>query len=597
MAHTPASSTADNSNATAIAEAWKAAALRREHQRTLSQESAEHYAIAIAGIIAIFTLFHWSRFLYSRYSSKSVKQSGFMKAQVAVTRAVRSVLTHRVPGFTSIGHSVLVTLFILLNILFLFINMEFNSVIPFAKRLAWMAISNIAFVTFLALKNTPLAFLTAYSYERLNGLHQVAGYTTVLFALLHGILMSIGFVKLNYNSIFKERAEIFGITAGAALFVMMVFATVVRRIRYEVFYVSHIAMFIIIIVMVASHQPHIAEKAVIGVILAGSIWAADRIVRGIRVVWYSYDNRATVTALPHGGTRVVLRRSPSRAVPGTHCFLWLPQIRLLETHPFTIVSNSPTSLELVISAYDGFTKDLHNYAKKNPNAILRASIDGPYGAIPDFSKAADRVILVAGGSGASFTFGVAIDMIKKLGDQPKAIIDFIWTVREQEALTWFSKELDILRASPMVNLILHSTRPSDTKSPASTIWGHSDTVPSSPTLPTSPRDIEKQQSGLSYKNTSSFTSTTSHLDVEKTPNQTSNPWDSSTSVTSINVLPGRPDIDTIIRDIVAKSGDDERIAIAACGPDALTWSVRKTATNCIKVKGPSIELHCEQFGW
>ena len=77
----------------------------------------------------------------------------------------------------------------------------------------------------------------------------------------------------------------------------------------------------------------------------------------------------------------------------------------------------------------------------------------------------------------------------------------------------------------------------------------------------------------------------------------SNPWDSSTSVTSVAVLPGRPNIDELIREIVAKATDEERIAIAACGPDDLMWCVRKTATNCIKVKGPSIELHCEQFGW
>lgn len=294
-----------------------------------------------------------------------------------------------------------------------------------------MAIGNIAFVTFLALKNTPLAFLTAYSYERLNILHQVAGYTTVISSLLHGIFCSIGYIKINMIYKLKEQVQTFGITAGVAMFVMMTFALLVRRIRYEVFYVSHIAMFIILIVMVALHQPHIAEKGCIAVIFAGSIWSCDRILRGLRVLWYSYDNRATITPLAHGGTRIILRRSPSRAVPGTHCFLWIPKIRLIETHPFTIVSSSPTSLELVISAYDGFTNDLHNYAMKNPDAILRASIDGPYGAIPNFSKTADKVILIAGGSGASFTFGIALDMLKKLESKSKTTIEFIWTVREQ----------------------------------------------------------------------------------------------------------------------------------------------------------------------
>ncbi|PVH81985.1 hypothetical protein DL98DRAFT_621553 [Cadophora sp. DSE1049] len=602
MAHNPSTSspggnsTAGGKNATAIAAAArKAAALKRAHQRIISEEALEHYAIALAAVIVLFTMFHWSRFLYSRYASKGVKKSGAMKAQVSVARMVRHILTHRVPGFTSIGHAVLVLFFLLLNILFLFIHMDYASILPFAKRLGWMAIGNIAFVTFLALKNTPLAFLTAYSYERLNILHQVAGYTTVISSLLHGIFISIGYIKINMLYKLQEQVQTYGITAGVAMFVMMTFALLVRRIRYEVFYVSHIAMFIILIVMVGLHQPHIAEKGAIAVIFAGSIWSCDRILRGLRVLWYSYDNRATIIPLAHGGTRIILRRSPSRAVPGTHCFLWIPKIRLIETHPFTIVSNSPTSLELVISAYDGFTNDLHNFAMKNPDAILRASIDGPYGAIPNFSKTADKVILIAGGSGASFTFGIALDMVKKLGSKSKTTIEFIWTVREQETLAWFSKELAQLRASPRVNITLHSTRPSYTGSPASPVDG------TSPTSPTSPLDIEKQ---LSFASTTPFA--TRHpdpfpIDLEKTPVIThggpSNPWDSSTSVTSVAVLPGRPKVDVLIREIVAKATDEERIAIAACGPDDLMWCVRKTATNCIKVKGPSIELHCEQFGW
>jgi len=68
---------------------------------------------------------------------------------------------------------------------------------------------------------------------------------------------------------------------------------------------------------------------------------------------------------------------------------------------------------------------------KHPGAILRALIDGPYGQLPNFSKVADKVILVAGGSGATFIFGVALDMIKKLGDPRKPTIEFIWTVKKK----------------------------------------------------------------------------------------------------------------------------------------------------------------------
>jgi predicted ferric reductase len=295
-----------------------------------------------------------------------------------------------------------------------------------------MAIANVAFITFLALKNTPLAFLTAYSYERLNPLHQAAGYITITHAFLHATMQCVLLVdRLHLNKFLLEIEQIHGITAGSALLVMLVFAVLIKRMRYEVFYLSHIFTYIVFIINIAFHQPQVANKVVIITVVAGSMWSLDRLLRAWRLFWYSYDNRATLVPLPHGGTRIVLRRAPTRAIPGNHCFVWIPEIRAFETHPFTIVSKSLSSIELVVAAYDGFTDDLHNFAVKHPGASLRASFDGPYGTVPNFAKCADKVILIAGGSGASFTFGVALDMVRKLSHNlPKPKIDFIWAVRE-----------------------------------------------------------------------------------------------------------------------------------------------------------------------
>lgn len=295
-----------------------------------------------------------------------------------------------------------------------------------------MAIVNAAFIVFLALKNTPLAYLTAYSYERLNILHQVGGYTTVAYALLHMILMVYTWdVQMKRVSMLTEMAQINGMLALAAIFVMLVFALLIRRVRYEVFYISHIAGFIVFLITMGMHRPELKTKTIIITATIAGIWGGDRVLRGLRILWYSYDNRATITPLPLGGTRIVMRRSPSRAVSGTHCFIWVPRIRAIETHPFTIVQKTPYSLELVISAYDGFTRDLHEHAVKYPGASLHASFDGPYGSLPNFAKISDRLVLVAGGTGASFTFGVALDTLKKLKESDKTTIEFIWTVREQ----------------------------------------------------------------------------------------------------------------------------------------------------------------------
>lgn len=255
--------------------------------------------------------------------------------------------------------------------------------------------SNLALITFLALKNTPLAFLTAYSYERLNALHRLAGYGTVCFAMLHAVVYITAWSKSNTLDELLEASQVVGIVAGFAMLIIFSTVLLLRKLRYEIFYIVHILMFMLILVTVGLHRPQLATKTLIIVIFAASIWIADRALRFSKLSLFSFGNSATITPLPHGGTRIVLRRSPSRAVAGSHCFLWIPKIRATETHPFTIVSTKP--LELVIAAYDGFTRDLHAFALKNSGVDLKASIDGPYGTVPDFTIYT-KVVFIAGGS-------------------------------------------------------------------------------------------------------------------------------------------------------------------------------------------------------
>lgn len=86
-------------------------------------------------------------------------------------------------------------------------------------------------------------------------------------------------------------------------------------------------------------------------------------------------------------------------------------------------------LEFVVSSHDGFTRDLHQYALKHPGATVKASVEGSYGTLPDTSEY-DRVVLVAGGSGSTFTFGMALNMLKNVAStQLEKKITFIWMVK------------------------------------------------------------------------------------------------------------------------------------------------------------------------
>ena len=59
----------------------------------------------------------------------------------------------------------------------------------------------------------------------------------------------------------------------------------------------------------------------------------------------------------------------------------------------------------------------------------------------------------------------------------------------------------------------------------------------------------------------------------------------------------RPDVPAMIRVAVDATLDDKRVLIMGCGPDGLMGAVRDTGAECIRAKGPAVEVHCEQFGW
>lgn len=153
----------------------------------------------------------------------------------------------------------------------------------------------------------------------------------------------------------------------------------------------------------------------------------DRAIRLFKFSCNFMGNHAALTALPNGATRIVLRQS-LKATPGSHAFVWLPAIRFAETHPFTLVSSNPA--EFVVQSRDGFTSALHQYAKDFPEKLLRCSLNAGYGKPPNF-KIYDSILLIAGGSGASFTFAVALDLSRNPGPCSPSSITFVWTVRDQ----------------------------------------------------------------------------------------------------------------------------------------------------------------------
>lgn len=287
---------------------------------------------------------------------------------------------------------------------------------------------NICVAVFLGLKNTPLGVLTTWSYERLNVLHRIVGYTAMAQCIIHASAYSSYFIALGNMARLRVAEEIYGMVAGFTMLTMVVVAFAIRRRCYEIFYAIHISFFIITMVFLGLHQPESSKRMIYAVIAVCGIWVLDRVIRFVRLVTYSVNNSVTVHPLPHGGTRITLQKAPAGARSGKHCFIWIPRIRTWEMHPFTIANVNP--LEFVVASYDGFTRDLHEYATANPGATLRASVEGSYGKSPN-PIVYEKVVLIAGGSGASFAVGMAMDMLKHVKTDTRPSVTFVWAVRYQ----------------------------------------------------------------------------------------------------------------------------------------------------------------------
>ncbi|TQS37097.1 hypothetical protein Golomagni_02440 [Golovinomyces magnicellulatus] len=548
----------------AISTAESQVLVRKIRQRN-NEESVGYFSIGIIGIICLYTFYHWIRYFYWRLAP--MNKIAFRES-TKIIRKIRRRLIVKVPGFISAGHVFIFTLYLMVSLFVLFSNDSWNNLAGFAKRLG-LTVLNINLAIFLALKNTPLALITNLSHEKLNFLHQIVGYSCVTFFSLHAIIYTISLRQMGKLHVLGEKVQILGITCGLSLIVILFTAVSLRKHHYEAFYILHILMAAFVLILAILHRPRLLRtKSSFILIFTGIVWTLDRFLRLTKYFIYGLRNTAIITPLPHQGTRVVLSKFPKSAVPGQHFFIWLPGIRAFETHPFTCLSTDPG--EFIISAQNGFTRSLYERALKEPGAILRASLDGPYGKIPDL-EVFSKVLFIAGGSGASFTCSLAAYLVRKLEYSTKTSIDFTLKMLE-----WTYSYINILASSPNVTLQIHVTQKECESSLTSTGSYSSDPE----------KNLQALNSLDGYCNT--------NVDMKNKPiSPTSDFYDKI----SPKINSGRPNLNSIISQAVNTASTAERIAIVACGPSVMMSNVREITARNIHPKGPSLQLFSEQFGW
>ena len=463
------------------------------------------------------------------------------------------------------------------------------------KRFGIVAVSQLPVQYTLALKRLrPVARVLRSSHEAVNRWHRALGCAIYLLLALHAVFY------LNYffqNGILARRTTDLVPLLGEAAFVgltalVATSAPLVRaRWSYRVFFVTHLVVAVLLPALVMFHHPRntvfYAVEAIglfvldIALRNGGNMFTAPAHVTFIPAresepedsepeAAESTDLVKLVVAVPKPGKMEAFRRAP-----GAHVYLSLPSASRPSRgsgflfdflfNPFTVAAlgedpNGNPSLILVARRRSGpMTRHLARLADANTTGAKRVSlsIEGPYGCASWIAQDLtarnrfDRILLVAGGVGASFIIPLYRHIIAENPSDTR--VRLVWAVRRASDTAWVSDEGGNVLDDNRVQLFVTGKA----GAPGASNANNDERVPA-------PEEGDEE--------------------IEMRPM-----LDGGKSGTA------RPDLQGIV-DEVFRRGSEERVAVLVCGPENMARELRSHVGAWV-ARGRTVFWHNEGFGW
>jgi len=215
----------------------------------------------------------------------------------------------------------------------------------------------------------------------------------------------------------------------------------------------------------------------------------------------------------------------------------------------------------LVNVHEGFTRRLAAIAEKK--GTVKAFIDGSYGGTPDLRRFHTNV-LVAGGSGVSYTLPVLLEIIERVrvGKSVCRKVVFIWAIRDAKHITWISAglatALQVAPSSLSIEVQIYVTG-------------------------TAPDDIVWDDDSI-------------HSGVESTNEKAKAPYAALLELPSVELIAGRPDLKSSLKYEVEKT-KDRKLAVSVCGGRSVAEAVRSACGYSILEGGASVSLFTESFGY
>ncbi|KAL8829591.1 MAG: hypothetical protein Q9170_006098 [Blastenia crenularia] len=439
------------------------------------------------------------------------------------------------------------------------------------KRFGIIAASQLPLHYLLAFKSphSPISILTRLSHEQLNPYHRALGRIILLFLSLHASFYLNFYIQ---KSLLRKRIQDPDVLLGLLAFTTFITLTTtalakVRQRNYFLFFTLHVLLSISLLPTLYFHVSHLR----IYILESVAIYLLLILQRNI-----SQKTLKNATLNPIPGTSnlisITIPLPPSLQSqkrksfhPAQHIYLSLPTPlsspqEKLRLNPFTVANlpHKDKHIRLVLRALNGTTNILSTLASKHETATTDLLIEGPYGAAANFPNLMgfDKILLVAGGVGATFTMPLYRDLVDRgIG---AGRMRFVWVVREVEDARWGVEYLT-------EGCEVYCTGRQSKKG----------------------RKLqdEDDDEGIELQ--------------ERTGLMEGEVDDSETDLglpPHISLHRGRPDFSLTIGEIFAEEPAPRKLAVLVCGPAGMATALRSEVGRRVG-KGVEVFWHNEEFGW
>ncbi|KAF9233623.1 ferric reductase NAD binding domain-containing protein [Melanogaster broomeanus] len=267
--------------------------------------------------------------------------------------------------------------------------------------------------------------------------------------------------------------------------------------------------------------------------------------------------------------------------PGQTAYLIMPSTsNATSLAEHALGSSTPFWKEVVffINVRGGFTARLKEAALKGNK--VKVFVDGPYGPTPDLGSY-DTSVLIAGGSGVSYTLPNLLHIIEQVRDGKSDCrrVVFIWSIRDANHIHWIDdtliRALQLAPPSLSVSIRIHVT-------------GVPVTTESLPRLSTGGDEKVGDDSNSEIVELENGKAMTKNKDILH-------------AMEAVKIEEGRPNLTAMLREEVECATD--RMSVSVCGSQAIARTVRHALRFPVSSPmnvlngGPSVTLHLESFGY